>query len=123
MSATLKETIKLEADAVIVGTGPGGATVGRELALAGKKVIFIEGADVELTIPDNFLTDGVSFETDRNQDETLKLLGGPSQVFPGRDERAGQVDLHRGFPQVQRHVLDAAGRGDGGVVDEDFDRA
>jgi len=43
MNAILKETIRLEADAVVVGTGPGGATVGRELAVAGKKVIFIEG--------------------------------------------------------------------------------
>lgn len=42
MSATM-ETIRLEADAVVVGTGPGGAAVGRELTLAGKKVIFIEG--------------------------------------------------------------------------------
>jgi choline dehydrogenase-like flavoprotein len=32
----------MDADAVVVGTGPGGATVGRELAKAGKKVIFID---------------------------------------------------------------------------------
>jgi choline dehydrogenase-like flavoprotein len=42
MSTIYRETIRLEADVVVVGTGPGGATVGRELALAGKKVIFIE---------------------------------------------------------------------------------
>ncbi|GAB4335452.1 MAG: GMC family oxidoreductase [Candidatus Abyssubacteria bacterium] len=34
---------RLEADAVVVGCGPGGATVGRELARAGKRVVFIEG--------------------------------------------------------------------------------
>jgi choline dehydrogenase-like flavoprotein len=38
----LNQTVTMEADAVIVGTGPGGATVGRELAKAGKKVIFID---------------------------------------------------------------------------------
>ena len=43
MNTTTGEKIRLEADAVVVGTGPGGATVGRELARAGKKVIFVEG--------------------------------------------------------------------------------
>jgi choline dehydrogenase-like flavoprotein len=38
-----KQTIRLESDAVVVGTGPGGATVGRELARTGKNVIFVEG--------------------------------------------------------------------------------
>jgi choline dehydrogenase-like flavoprotein len=37
-----KQTIRLEADAVVVGTGPGGATVGRELAKAGKRIIFVD---------------------------------------------------------------------------------
>jgi len=32
----------MEADAVVVGTGPGGATVGRELAKAGKRVVFLD---------------------------------------------------------------------------------
>lgn len=39
---SMRNTIRLEADAVVVGTGPGGATVGRELAKAGKRVIFLE---------------------------------------------------------------------------------
>ncbi len=43
MNATARESIRLEADAVVVGTGPGGATVGRELARGGKRVIFVEG--------------------------------------------------------------------------------
>jgi choline dehydrogenase-like flavoprotein len=34
--------LKLEADAVIVGTGPGGASIGRVLANAGWRVIFLE---------------------------------------------------------------------------------
>lgn len=38
---------KLQADAVVVGTGPGGATVARDLTLKGKKVIILEqGKDV-----------------------------------------------------------------------------
>ncbi|RJP68199.1 MAG: GMC family oxidoreductase [Candidatus Abyssobacteria bacterium SURF_17] len=43
MSPANHQTIRIEADAVVVGTGPGGATVGRELARAGKRVVFIEG--------------------------------------------------------------------------------
>ncbi len=39
---SVKQTMKFEADAVVVGTGPGGATVGRELSKAGKRVIFVE---------------------------------------------------------------------------------
>jgi choline dehydrogenase-like flavoprotein len=37
-----RNTVRLEADAVVVGTGPGGATVGKELAKAGKRVIFVD---------------------------------------------------------------------------------
>jgi len=43
MNTAVSETIRLEADAVVVGTGPGGATVGRELAKSGKRVVFVEG--------------------------------------------------------------------------------
>ncbi len=39
----MRPTNRLEADAVVVGTGPGGATVGRELARAGKRVVFVDG--------------------------------------------------------------------------------
>ncbi|MBI4830142.1 MAG: GMC family oxidoreductase, partial [Candidatus Lindowbacteria bacterium] len=42
MSPAANQTIRIEADAVVVGTGPGGATVGRELAKAGKRVVFVE---------------------------------------------------------------------------------
>ena len=43
MNSTPKNTMRQEADVVVVGTGPAGATVGRELAKAGKRVIFLEG--------------------------------------------------------------------------------
>jgi choline dehydrogenase-like flavoprotein len=43
MKTVIRDPIRLEADAVVVGTGPGGATVGRELARAGKRVVFVEG--------------------------------------------------------------------------------
>ena len=39
MSATFR---KKETDIVVIGTGPGGATVARELARAGKDVILLE---------------------------------------------------------------------------------
>jgi choline dehydrogenase-like flavoprotein len=42
MNSATSQSIRLEADAVVVGTGPGGATVGRELAKAGKRVVFVE---------------------------------------------------------------------------------
>jgi len=42
MNASDKQTIKMEADAVVVGTGPGGASVGRELTKAGKRVVFVD---------------------------------------------------------------------------------
>ncbi|MBW2707590.1 MAG: GMC family oxidoreductase, partial [Deltaproteobacteria bacterium] len=34
--------IKLSADVIIVGSGPGGATVARELSKNGKKVLILE---------------------------------------------------------------------------------
>ena len=34
--------IKLSADVIVVGSGPGGATVARELAAGGKKVLILE---------------------------------------------------------------------------------
>ena len=40
---------KTEFDAIIVGTGPGGATVARELSKAGKKVLILEWGDYEPT--------------------------------------------------------------------------
>lgn len=43
MNPATDQAIRLEADAVVVGTGPGGATVGHELAKAGKRVVFVEG--------------------------------------------------------------------------------
>lgn len=42
MNPSMRQSIRLEADAVVVGTGPGGATVGKELAQAGKRVVFVE---------------------------------------------------------------------------------
>ncbi|MDZ7832452.1 MAG: GMC family oxidoreductase [Desulfobacterales bacterium] len=40
---------KTEFDAIVVGTGPGGATVARELSRAGKKVLILEWGDYEPT--------------------------------------------------------------------------
>ena len=40
---------KTEFDAIVVGTGPGGATVARELSKAGKKVLILEWGDYEPT--------------------------------------------------------------------------
>jgi len=38
----MAETLKTKYDAVVVGTGPGGATVAREMANAGKKVLMLD---------------------------------------------------------------------------------
>lgn len=38
----MSKTIKKKADVVVVGTGPGGATVARDLTMKGKKVIIVE---------------------------------------------------------------------------------
>ncbi len=46
----MRNTKKIEADVVVVGTGPGGATVARDLTLQGKSVIMIErGANLKPT--------------------------------------------------------------------------
>jgi choline dehydrogenase-like flavoprotein len=39
------ETSRFSHDAIVVGTGPGGASVGRELARAGARVLFLEQGD------------------------------------------------------------------------------
>ena len=41
------QTPKTDFDAIVVGTGPGGATVARDLSLAGKKVLILEWGDNE----------------------------------------------------------------------------
>jgi len=38
----MKNKTRLSADIVVVGSGPGGATIARDLTLAGKKVIIVE---------------------------------------------------------------------------------
>ncbi len=39
------ESMKTDYDAIVVGSGPGGATVARDLSLAGKKVLILEWGD------------------------------------------------------------------------------
>ena len=42
----MSNPLTLSADVIVVGSGPGGATVSRELTKAGKKVLLLEwGAD------------------------------------------------------------------------------
>ena len=42
----MKQSQKLEADVVVVGSGPGGATIARDITLQGKNVIILEGAGI-----------------------------------------------------------------------------
>ena len=46
----MKKPKKMKADAVVIGTGPGGATVARDLTLKGKKVIMLDrGKNVKMS--------------------------------------------------------------------------
>ena len=56
------KTPKTDFDAIVVGSGPGGATVARDLTLSGKKVLILEWGDnnpvkgtIQQTIPRAFV--------------------------------------------------------------------
>ena len=63
----MKNPKKMKADVVVIGTGPGGATVARDLTLKGKKVIMIErGKNVKMS---------------GNAIASMEYIGGP--LLPG----------------------------------------
>lgn len=82
-------TQTLRADAVIAGSGPGGATIARELARKGKKVILCEAGrhnrHFGLTVLTTVMMDrlGFTFSQEGTWVVRPKTLGGASVVFCG----------------------------------------
>jgi choline dehydrogenase-like flavoprotein len=88
----MNQTQKMQADVVVVGTGPGGATVARDLTLQGKNVIMLErGADNKPTgkpMAAAKFTGGPGKGMMRSQPEGLMMVrcltvGGTTNMYTG----------------------------------------
>ncbi len=79
----LKKTHTEQADAVVVGSGPGGATVARDLAGAGLRVVLIE--EGRLWLPQDFPADAwtANAELYRNVGATLAMGNLPIPLVQG----------------------------------------
>jgi len=110
---------KTEFDAIVVGTGPGGATVARELTKSGKKVLILEWGDYEPTrgsvvqvIPQAFVPGKSLFFT--NQLLTMIraiTTGGSSMLYcatafdpPVEMLKSYGVDISEEVPQISGDV-------------------
>jgi choline dehydrogenase-like flavoprotein len=78
-----------QADVVIAGSGPGGATVARELSKAGKKVIICEkgayhrGCGLTLSMISYFANYGFTFSKEGAWVLRPQTVGGASTIFMG----------------------------------------
>jgi choline dehydrogenase-like flavoprotein len=106
----------LQADCCIVGSGPAGLTVARELAGSGLSVILVESGGVEPDPAADALNDSESIGAPREPDGPAKrnrVLGGTSLTWSGRSVVFDPIDFevrpwvpHSGWP-ISRTALAA----------------
>ena len=104
----LPDGLMLDADLAIVGAGPAGLTVARELAGARLQVLVIESGGLEQSPEAESLNEIVSIGAPREMDQTLlrrRMLGGSSTAWAGRVTAFDSIDYqarawvpHSGWP-------------------------
>ena len=107
----------LQADVVVVGSGPGGATSARELSKKGKKVIICEAGGYQKRFGNSFRLLGMmanplkSFSKERTWVLRPKTVGGASVLFCGTAFKPPQwlkdkydIDLEEEVDEIYREV-------------------
>lgn len=103
----------METEIVIVGSGPGGATLAKELSKRGKKVILVEQGRRETKL--GRMKDGLRFYEkhtfQRSKEGTIlygtRMVGGTSVVASGNALRCSQKELFDLGIDLESHFLEA----------------
>lgn len=92
---TLPVGAHLSADVVVIGTGPSGMTVARELADTGRDILLLEGGslDVDAELQDTLKGDAHSQRAEPLEKVRQKGLGGASHQWGGRTAPFSPLDF------------------------------